>query len=91
MELKGRAFPYLSCSHQIKAEKRHPPVPGCQQKHLKIGSFAKRTNASSLGRSLNGLLSGAEILAVKLDFLGLPLTIFNQAGAWSREVDWERF
>ena len=76
MELKGRAIPYLICSHQIKAENSYPhrlpakntwKIDGCKTIRLPFGAFFKR---------LDGLSR-------------ITINYFNQAGAWSREVDWD--
>jgi len=85
--VKRWSSPYLICSHQIKAEKSYPhrlPAKTPEnwwlqnERTLPFGAFFKRLLSGAFPRSQTGLSR-------------ITLNYFNLAGAWSREVDWERF
>ena len=74
--VKRSSFPLLDLFSSNQSWKKLPSPHRLPAKTTWKLMVAKRSSFL-LGRSLNGLLSGAEILAVKLDFLGLPLTILT--------------
>lgn len=84
MELKGRGFPSWVVLIKSKLKKVTLQSPVASKNHLKIGSFAKRSNASSLGRSLKACFQGRKSSLNSFR----ECSSVNLAGAWSREVDW---